>query len=293
MGAENWFKHDIDSRLVPEMATFLREAGFFGYGIFWAIVEEMHRTNKNEQNLTKLNKISACCVCSNEQFLEVVKLAAKAGLWQLEGDVVISARAGRELKEKEEKAQRISEVRRLAGKRSAEARRTSSLHNEGTKGTNGNKTHREEKRRVSNNNKRPPAFPPSLDNFVGKAAWEKWLTHKKTKGQSYKSVESQEGMLAEWKNRSSSEFAAAIQYSINRNYSGIFEDPRLKQSPPNAPKPTKKPTAFKIKRVQRKDGSWVVSKEPIDGQKDVIEVIPYTPIPQELEKTISSIKGMP
>lgn len=86
----------------------------------------------------------------------------------------------------------------------------------------------------SNDPNKPPKalfFPPTLDTAGARAAWSAWLEHKKSKGQKYKSMKTQQTALNHLAELGTERFVKAIQHSIGNNYSGIFE------SRPNATRP--------------------------------------------------------
>lgn len=118
MSRENWFKHDVDSRLVPAMAAFLAEVGAIGYGVFWVVVEEMHRASESKKKQTKANlkNISKMLSCDFELFSKIVNCAVSCGLWYFEGDLLCSERVEREVNERHIRAQKIKEIRSAAGR---------------------------------------------------------------------------------------------------------------------------------------------------------------------------------
>lgn len=73
-------------------------------------------------------------------------------------------------------------------------------------------------------------FPPGLDTERCRAAWERWLTHKREIKKSYKSVDSQNTMLKRWAVFGAERFIDAIDHSIGSGYTGIFEDPKRGKS---------------------------------------------------------------
>lgn len=121
---ENWFKHDVDSRLVPSMQLFISKVGAEGYGFFWAVIEEMYRTNKPEQTLTSANKVGQNLQIPKERILFILDAAVEMGLWEQRGDILYSKRADLEIQKTEEKRKNISELRAAAGQKSGQARKS-------------------------------------------------------------------------------------------------------------------------------------------------------------------------
>jgi len=144
--SENWCKHDIDSRLVPAMQLFIIKTGAAGYGFFWAVVEEMHRTNKAQQNYTTLNTLANVLGLSQEQQVSILEIAITSGLWHRNQEGIFSPRANEEIEERMGRVKRIKELRSKAGKKSAEQRSTQVNTSQQTS-TNVNQR-REEKSRV-------------------------------------------------------------------------------------------------------------------------------------------------
>lgn len=94
-------------------------------------------------------------------------------------------------------------------------------------------------------------FPEKLDNEPCRNAWNSWLEHKKSRGERYKSVQSQQQKLKEWAEKPE-EFIEAINFSMGNNWAGIFPKREEKQQI-NAPNPQRKlsPTELSIQAAQR------------------------------------------
>lgn len=93
-------------------------------------------------------------------------------------------------------------------------------------------------------------FPTKLDNEPCRNAWNSWLEHKKSRGERYKSVQSQQQKLKEWAEKPD-EFIEAINFSMGNNWAGIFPKREIKQA--NAPNQQRKlsPTELSIQAAQR------------------------------------------
>lgn len=93
-------------------------------------------------------------------------------------------------------------------------------------------------------------FPEKLDNYACRQAWNAWLEHKKSRGERYKSVQSQQQKLKEWA-EAPEEFIAAINFSMGNNWAGIFAKRDGKYA--NAPNQQRKlsPTELSIQAAQR------------------------------------------
>jgi hypothetical protein len=142
---ENWFKHDIDSPCVPKMQAFINKTGAIGYGFFWRVVEEMHRTEQNEQTRTNVNIIGQTLKLDEQTILMILESAISLGLWEQKGDFICSKRAKKEMTERVERLNDISNKRSKAGQRSGEVRRTKPNKREQTR-TKVNQRRGEERR---------------------------------------------------------------------------------------------------------------------------------------------------
>lgn len=162
--AQNWCKHDIDSRLVPEMQVYILKTGAAGYGFFWAVVEEMYRTNKPEQNLTKLNTMGAVLGLSDNQCSVFVEAAISSGVWSRTESGIISSRAQDEIEDRTIKLNEIKEKRKEAGEESGRVRRAKRNKPEQT-GTNTNQSRLDQSRLDNINtytNSQPEQIPAPL-----------------------------------------------------------------------------------------------------------------------------------
>ena len=112
---ENWFKHDIDSRLGLKMSAFLSDFGAEGYGIFWIIVETLYRTEGHR--LAKDSKTYHVLEnCSKSKLaLAVIEKAIELGLFEASKDWFWSPRVLEELGKQAEHYQDIKAKRIAAG----------------------------------------------------------------------------------------------------------------------------------------------------------------------------------
>lgn len=85
---------------------------------------------------------------------------------------------------------------------------------------------REEKRREEKSKKKTPLppleFPPALDSESCRNALTEWLAHRERIGKRYKSQASIGKLLAEWAAKGPAAFVAAVEFSIAREYQGLF-----------------------------------------------------------------------
>jgi len=113
---ENWFKHDLDSRMGLKMAAFFEEVGAEGYGLFWLIIETLYRTDGHRlANSSKTWQMLA--IFGKASKVEnVVNRLIELGLFELANGHFFSPRVLEELKIKDEKYQDFSDKRAVAGR---------------------------------------------------------------------------------------------------------------------------------------------------------------------------------
>lgn len=70
-----------------------------------------------------------------------------------------------------------------------------------------------------------PIFPPNLDMEPVRDAWERWLAYKRAINKPYKLPRTQRQELKKWVDRGPERLIAAIDHSIDREWTGIFEKP--------------------------------------------------------------------
>jgi len=83
-------------------------------------------------------------------------------------------------------------------------------------------------------------FPPELDTTDCRDAAERWLAHKRERGESYKSAKSFAMKLGELARAGPEAFVAAVKSSIGNNYAGIYSPKESKNASRNA-RPAYKP----------------------------------------------------
>jgi len=131
------------------MQLFIMKTGAAGYGFFWAVVEEMHRTNKAQQKYTTLNTLANVLGLSAQQQVSILEVAIDSGLWHRSEEGIFSPRANEEIEARIGRVNKIKDIRSKAGKKSAEQRATKSNKPEQNEQTSTNvNQRREEKRRV-------------------------------------------------------------------------------------------------------------------------------------------------
>lgn len=117
--SENWFKHDLLSRLDPKMQVFFNEFGGAGYGFFWVVTEQFYL-----ENLAKLSKtwqtwqmLAKLCQVPETAIEKMVNSCLDLGLWQSDKDFFWSQRVNREMENRLNYIEKISNTRKLSGQR--------------------------------------------------------------------------------------------------------------------------------------------------------------------------------
>ena len=93
---EPYFSHDIGTRTSKEIILIIEDLGFEGYGLFWAIVEFMHR---NELKVGEERFI-----CGKNYEAKIKSILNDYGLFHIEDDYYISNRIIRNIEEQQEKS---------------------------------------------------------------------------------------------------------------------------------------------------------------------------------------------
>ena len=122
-------------------------------------------------------------------------------------------------------------------------------------------TPREEKRREEKSKKKktplpPLEFPAALDSDRCRKALDEWLAHRERIGKRYKSAVAVGKLLAEWAAKGEAAFVAAVEFSIAREYQGLFS-PGGGRGAPNA----LDAAAERERQLQAAGESWLRKRE--------------------------------
>jgi len=112
------------------MQLFIMKTGAAGYGFFWAVVEEMHRTSKSEQTLANILTLGFVLGMKEDEIEHVKSWALKSGLWVSTVDGVASARAADEIRERTERVNEIKDKRKQNGSKGGQASASKRKQNE-------------------------------------------------------------------------------------------------------------------------------------------------------------------
>lgn len=97
---EPYFSHDISSRQDKDIILLIDEMGFEGYGLFWAVVEFMHRN--------KLNVGEERLVVGKAYADKIERILNDFNLFRIENDEYISDRILANISKQEEKSKKAS-----------------------------------------------------------------------------------------------------------------------------------------------------------------------------------------
>lgn len=207
-----WFPHDFEPTSDPKMTSLIGKYGAIGYGIYWRIIEmlhseESHKLKKKEYIFTAIGMQMLTGV---EQVKAVVEYAIMpCELFHDDQDFFWSNRVFRNIERRKE----ISEIKSIAGKKSAELRAkyraehdkqtstnveqvSTGVEHVSTKERKGKERRRKEKKdtsvlltklkKINNVDTKKNAAPPFFDfdwnfekeQFLAHSAWvETYLSH--------------------------------------------------------------------------------------------------------------------
>lgn len=96
-----WFPHDVDARGDEKFTPLIRIHGWLGYGIYWALIEKLHKNN----NSLPCDYESLAFDMHEKQ--EIIKeIVEKFKLFRLKGENFASDRVGRNLRNRKEKSKK-------------------------------------------------------------------------------------------------------------------------------------------------------------------------------------------
>lgn len=117
-----YFQHDLTARYDEKISYLCRKYGGIAYGMYWAIVEQLHKeeTNKLDFNKRKLDDIATFLKINVDELIEMIKFSInECELFESDGSYFWSNRVLKNI----DKMNEIRDARSGAGKASAEAKR--------------------------------------------------------------------------------------------------------------------------------------------------------------------------
>lgn len=123
---DQYFPHDYNARGDIKMQKFLIICKDRGYGIYWAIIEEMHKERKLLNDKLTMQTIADNLRTDVEQVLNIIKIGLEQKLFYEKNGYLCSKRVEKNI----EKRKKISKIRSNAGKKSAKARKNKSSTND-------------------------------------------------------------------------------------------------------------------------------------------------------------------
>ena len=114
-----YFSHDAGAQNDPKCMILIDQLGMEGYGIFWALVEQLRCEKNYKLPFTILSAFSKRWNTSKEKIEAVVK---SYGLFKIEEELFFSLRLLRSMKEYKEKRNKYISAGKLGGKASVKQR---------------------------------------------------------------------------------------------------------------------------------------------------------------------------
>jgi len=243
--ADQYFPHDYNPLDDPAMVLLVDEYGAAGYGIFWRIIERLHKEESHRLPLKHLiyASIGKQMKTDVEQVSTVVEfcMSIDIGLFVSDGEFFWSERVNRNI----DKRAQISNQRSVAGKASAEAKKIKALKSEEgvstvvehvltpvkqpsadvqQTSTNLNKGKENKGKEIKEKKSKENYslhFVPA--DFL--EVFKSWLEYKKSKGQTYKNQKSVElcfKSLQELSKNNTNTAREIIESAMSKNYAGFF-----------------------------------------------------------------------
>ena len=102
---ETFLYHDLSARQSKELMLLIEDMGFEGYGLFWAIVEFMHKNNL---------KVGEERFVAGKEYVEKIKeILTNYGLFHTENDFYVSERIKRNLEKQKSKSEQASDAAKI------------------------------------------------------------------------------------------------------------------------------------------------------------------------------------
>jgi len=211
-----YFQHNYNTRSDSKIKKLLHKHGLLGYGLYWAIVEDLY----NNANALQLHYESIAYELRTEKCI-VKSIIHDFDLFKIDGGYFSSNGVKRRLEERKDKSTKASnsaKKRWNKSERNADAMRT---HSEGNAIKEKKGKEMKEIKIINTNN--------FSEDFL--VDWKIWIDYKKTNFKfTYKTIESEQtafNHLYKLSNENQSTAREIINISIANGYKGLFE---LKQN---------------------------------------------------------------
>jgi hypothetical protein len=211
-----YFQHNYNTRSDSKIKKLLHKHGLLGYGLYWAIVEDLY----NNANALQLHYESIAYELRTKENI-VESIINDFDLFKIEGGYFSSNGVKRRLEERKDKSTKASnsaKKRWNKSERNADAMRT---HSEGNAIKEKKGKEIKEIKIINTNN--------FSEDFL--KDWNTWLNFKKTNFKfTYKTIESEQiafNSLYKLSNQNQNTAREIIHQSIANGYKGLFE---LKQN---------------------------------------------------------------
>lgn len=118
---DQYFPHDYNASYDIKILAIISECGAIGYGIYWRIIEELHKEKgKIKMNDPVLRALAKQMRTDVEQISKVIDTGIECDLFYKNGNnILCSKRVERNLQKRKE----ISKKRSMAGKASGKSRK--------------------------------------------------------------------------------------------------------------------------------------------------------------------------
>lgn len=210
-----YFSHDYNSRNDEKIKALLFKHGFRGYGIFWAIIEDLY----NNANALQLDECRIAYELREDESV-VKSVIHDFNLFVFDGNIFGSKSVEKRLNDRDKKSAtaRKSAYKRWGKGKDANALRTGCERNAIKE--------RKVKEKKESKVKERIVVPP-FDSVVFKECWQSWKDYKHTQHRfTYKSPESEQAALidlAEISKGIESNAIKIIKQSIAKGWKGLFE----------------------------------------------------------------------
>lgn len=126
MAKQDWFKHDLNSRSGVKMSVFFNEFGALGYGVFWAIIEQLYREEEHQICVAEdqIDTLLSFLKISKIDYEKIIKKLINLKLVRLESDFITSDRVDHEIAKMTQHYEKVRESRRIAGAKGGKVKQT-------------------------------------------------------------------------------------------------------------------------------------------------------------------------
>jgi len=207
-----YFQHNYNTRSDSKIKKLLHKHGLLGYGLYWAIVEDLY----NNANALQLHYESIAYELRTEKCI-VKSIIHDFELFVIDGGYFSSNGVKRRLEERKEKSTKASNSAKKRWNKSERNANAMQTHSEGNAIKEKKRKEMKEIKIINTNN--------FSDDFLND--WNDWLEFKKTNFKfEYKTTKSEQiafNQLYKLSNENQNTARDIIHQSIANGYQGLFE----------------------------------------------------------------------